>query len=164
MTAATVQPPGYETARVHLTELEAALAIPGRIGAILPRNTALDETARLRLTIKRIRVQLDKLLRRRYAGNKDWEPDADLCIAVEKITSAAAKAVQTEERLRKLTAEERKGYTDEQLDAVWKANLLRAAQTMTDEEWWSMIAIRFGENVANVMLPGVKAVDGEVEE
>jgi hypothetical protein len=143
--------------RIHLTELDAAMASPGRRGACLQRNTALDECGRMRLTIKRIRVQLDKTARRKYAANSDWEPDADFCTALEKTVSAAAKAVQTEERLRKLTREDRKGYTDEQLDAVWKANLVRAAQTMTDEEWWSMIAIRFGENVASVMLPSAAA-------
>lgn len=144
------------TERLPLLELEAAMLAPGYRGAKLTRITALDEAERFRRSLKAIRVQLDKKLRRERARNTDWDPDLDLCTSAAKIVEAYSKAVATEQRLRKMTSEDRKGYTPEQLDAVWKHNLMRAAQTMSDEDWSMMIAIRFGENVAKVMLPEVE--------
>lgn len=151
---------GTEGRRVYLTELEAALGAPGRKGGIFHRNTALDESERFRRTLKRVRIQLDKAVHRKFKTSPDWEPDPDFATVIAKLATAQAAAVSTEEKLRKLTSADRKGYTPEQLEAVWKHQLLRAAQTMTDEEWATMLDVRFGVRVRKVMLPMLD-VEGE---
>ena len=157
---------GSEFRRAHLTELEAALARdPGRRFA-MPRNTALDECEKLRALIAKFRAAIERKVRRAGALAKPgeatakndgrtargWEPSLDDCKAVQAITTAAERAVAMEERLRKMIEAERKGYTPEQLELVWRDNLRRTAADLGADDWWDLIRIAFGDDVARVMI------------
>jgi isocitrate dehydrogenase kinase/phosphatase len=106
--------------------------------------------------IKKYRTQLTLDAKRRRAERKDWTPDADAALALLRVMQAYSLAIQTEERLRKITRDERKGYTDEQLDAVLVHNLRRIATRLNERARWEFAAIMYGDKVADVLQPGVR--------
>lgn len=142
-----------ETGRLFLTELEAAYGAreTGRAVASVARNTAADEVERIRKLLQRFRKAIEKKIRRAGKG-QHWEPSLDDCRAVAAITAAADRAVALDERLRKAHAQDRGGYTDEQLEAVWQHHLQRAASTMGPDDWWLLLKIGFGAQVARVLV------------
>ncbi len=81
-----------------------------------------------------------------------WEPSLDDCKAVQAIAGAAEKAVAMEERLRKMIEQERQGYTPEQLELVWRDNLKRTAGDLAPEDWWDLLSIAFGREVAQTLV------------
>lgn len=159
MPTAAVSTDGADRQRVHLTELDAAMSAVQRRGLAQPDNTALGEAERLRLVIKRYRTQLAADAKRRRAESKEWVPDADAALALLRVMQAYAMAIQTEDRLRKIIREERKGYTDEQLDAVLVHNLRRIATRLNARQKWEFIAIMYGDRVADVLERGVRGTE-----
>lgn len=157
MTSAAVIADGAEHRRIYLTDLEAALGVAGRKGALLPRNTAIDEAGRLLATVKAYRVAAGKEQRAARKRNPDWVPDADQCLALLRITQSAAAAVALMDKLRKIQREERAGYTDEQLEAVWLHKHKRTAQNASPRDAWEWAAIRYGAAVADVLEPTGRA-------
>jgi hypothetical protein len=143
---------GTEGAAVYLTELEAAIAANEETGAVQHRNTALDEAARFRRHLKTIRLQLGKAIRRRTSVNKNWEPDVEFATTLQKLADAQAKAVATEERLRKINREDRKNYSPEQLESVWRHNHRRSIAAWAADEWRDAFHIGFGPSVADVLM------------
>lgn len=146
---------------MFLTEIEAAYSRSARRFAV-PRNTALDEAEKLRALIARFRSAIENKVKRatRIAKPKpgqvgpanSWEPSLDDCKAVQAITTAAERAVAMEERLRKMIEAERKGYTPEQLELVWRDSLKRSAADLPAADWWDLLRIRFGDDVARVLI------------
>jgi hypothetical protein len=164
---------GSELRRQYLTELEAAHGRDFGRRFSMPRNTALDECEKLRALIAKFRAAIDRKVKRANALYKPpktgedaakakpandgraamgWEPSLDDCKAVQAITTAAERAVAMEERLRKMIEIERKGYTPEQLEAVWQHNLRQSAAAMGASDWWDLLRIGFGDDVARVLV------------
>jgi hypothetical protein len=139
--------------RVYLTELEVAHSRDARRMPVL-QNTALGECERLRSLIAKFRAAMERKVKRanRAGVARHWEPTLDDCKAVQAITTAAERAVAMEERLRKMIEIERKGYTPEQLEAVWQHNLRQSAATMGASDWWDLLRIGFGDDVARVLV------------
>jgi hypothetical protein len=142
---------GSETRRQFLTEIEAAHERGGPRRLPL-HNTALDECEKLRVLIGKHRSALERKVRRANKPGGQFEPSLDDCKAVQAITTAAERAVAMEERLRKMIEIERKGYTPEQLEAVWQHNLRQSAATMGASDWWDLLRIGFGDDVARVLV------------
>jgi hypothetical protein len=157
---------GSELRRNYLTELEAAHGRESGRRFSMPRNTALDECEKLRALIAKFRAAIDRKVRRANSlavkqegvspksdrSTKCWEPSLEDCKAVQAITTAAERAVAMEERLRKMIEIERKGYTPAQLEAVWQHNLRQSAATMGASDWWDLLRIGFGDDVARVLV------------
>lgn len=85
---------------------------------------------------------------------KDLEP-AELRALVEASASVSHQIVQLSQSIRlgyKQENEAFKGLTEEQLEAVFRAQLPRIASGMTDRERRSILEIWFGPDVADVLL------------
>lgn len=145
---------GSETRTLHLDAIEAALRVPGRRGANLPRNLAEDVLLRQLAQCERIRKQLDKHIAKAVDADKDWLPPIEIVESSSKNTQAIRSALAELRALRKDAKDSRKGLTDEQLDKVLVHSLRRVASQLPDAQWWEFVAVKFGENVADVLVPG----------
>lgn len=91
-------------------------------------------------------TELGKSLDVRMKAKKDlspeWTPDDDFRRDFAAITNTLQHAGNAMTRALEGNKKNTDGMTEAQLDAQFKAELVRSAQTMTDEEWAIMLEAR----------------------
>lgn len=143
---------GNEGRALFLDNVEAALGKPQRRGGMFFNNTVEDVIRRQLRQAEKVRKQIDKTMRRCIDENANWTPDFDLVAAIAKNTDAVAKAVGVLRSLRKDAKDARRGLSPDQLDEVFRFNLRRIAGSLDEKYWRELIGIKFGADVADVLL------------
>lgn len=119
----------------------------------MPRNLAEDVAVRQLRQAEKIRRRLDKHLNAMSKADEQWVPDVDFVKASAENSRTITQLLNSLRLQRKAHKDAMGGLTQEQLDAVFVHNLKRIASALTDEQWHALLSIKFGDEVARVMVP-----------
>lgn len=144
---------GSELRRQYLSELESAHAADrGRRRLTVPKNTALDAAERIRRLVTRFLNGIERTINASNKKGDSWSPSLDESKSMLACVTAYGRAVETEERLRKMLKEEREGYTDEEHALALNRALKMAAAEWPAADWWDALRIGWGDDVARVLV------------
>lgn len=139
--------------RIYLDAIDEALKTAKSYRTRVTRNLAEDVAVRQIRQSERIRKHLDKQMRDSLVANPEWAPSPDY-VRMSAENSRTIASLLT--ALRMARSEQRKtmaGLTDEQLDKVFIHQLHRVALNMTREHWHSLLRLKFGTEVADLLAP-----------
>lgn len=85
---------------------------------------------------------LDVRMKMKREAAPDWTPDEDFRRDFAAITNTLQHAGNAMTRALESNKKDKDGLSEEQLQAQFNAEIIRSAQTMTDEEWAAMCAAR----------------------
>lgn len=148
-------PPEVESParRQFMTELEAAHAREaGKRRWTMPRNTALDQSMRVRVLVERCVAALERTTRKANRLGHVWSPTLEEVRAIREAVAATKLALEVECMTRDFLAKERGKYTDEELAVAWSENLVRTTPNWTEKEWWPALRQTFGDEFARVAV------------
>jgi hypothetical protein len=149
---------GQENRRFFVDALERALKEPGKRGIKRRNNLAEDVLMRALQSADKLRKRIDGWMRREIERDENWIPTSDFIEVNAKNTAAIAAAIRELRAIKAAEKEAYKGLTQEQVDQVFVSQLVRISPRLSDEHWRALIEVKWGENVAEVMLANVPAV------
>jgi hypothetical protein len=141
---------GSEARRVYLDQVDEALQRaqnkgPGRPGTRAPRRQVAD------IAIRRLR-DAEKIARKQRKLLRDHADDPSFQRAFNETTKSITNLL---EAIRRNGEGERKafaGLSEEQLEQVFRSQLLRNAHKLNEGERRDLLTIWFGADVADVLL------------
>lgn len=110
-----------------------------------PKNELAALANAARAQIKRAELlgkSLDLRMRKKIEASPEWVPDEDYRRDFASITQTLQTAGNAMSRALEDNKKNNSGLTEDQLNAQFKAELIRVAQTMTDDEWRLMLEAR----------------------
>ena len=104
---------------------------------------ALAQAARMQLSIaKELGASLKLRMEIRKKASPEWIPDEDWRRDFQAVTTAMQQAGQCLMRATEGAKKSLGNLTEEQLEAQFRAEIIKAAQTISDEDWARMCEAR----------------------
>lgn len=142
---------GAYNRKLYLDAIDAARALAGR--PPVRTNRTLEALAMRHIEqFEKLMRQFSRRIRKECRADEHWLPDADF---VRAMTAVGERIDVAWKNMRAARAEERQAYKDlseQQMDEVFVAHLLRIAHEMPVEHRRVMLAQWFGRDAADALL------------
>lgn len=110
-----------------------------------PKNelAALARAAKAQIArATKLGESVDARMKMKIGASEMWTPDEDIRRDIAAITNTLQHAGNAMTRALEGNKKNTDGMSEAQLEAQFNAEIVRSAQTMTDEEWQLMLAAR----------------------